>query len=236
MDNLEQKYIDSREVAEMVGKPHNDLLKDIRRYSEQLGQGNISQSDFFTESTYRNSQNKEQPCYLVTKKGCEFIAHKMTGVKGTEFTARYINRFHEMEEHLETKKPMTAMEMIKLQSQALVEVDEKLDNLTTDFEKFKLEMPLLGVDMDEVTHAVKSKGVDIMGGKESLAYQNKSLRQQVYKDIYRQLKYQFNVQSYKALSRNQLQKAIEIVGTYEPPVFLKDSIDAENSQIRIGES
>ena len=91
MNQIEQT-LDSREVAEMVGKPHNDLLKDIRRYSEQLRQGNISQSDFFTESTYRNSQNKEQPCYLVTKKRCEFIAHKLTGTKGTEFTARYINR------------------------------------------------------------------------------------------------------------------------------------------------
>ncbi len=39
-------------------------------------------------------------CYLVTKKGCEFIAHKLTGQKGTEFTARYINRFHEMEQEL----------------------------------------------------------------------------------------------------------------------------------------
>lgn len=38
------------------------------------------------------------PCFMVTKKGCEFIAHKLTGQKGTEFTARYINRFHEMEE------------------------------------------------------------------------------------------------------------------------------------------
>ena len=89
--------ITSMEVAEMVGKAHNELLKDIRRYYEQLGQGKIPQSDFFTESTYQNSQNKTMPCYNVTKKGCEFIAHKMTGVKGTEFTARYINRFHEME-------------------------------------------------------------------------------------------------------------------------------------------
>lgn len=40
------------------------------------------------------------PCFLVTKKGCEFIAHKLTGQKGTEFTARYINRFHEMENEL----------------------------------------------------------------------------------------------------------------------------------------
>ena len=36
------------------------------------------------------------PC--ITKKGCEFIAHKLTGTKGTIFTARYINRFHEMQE------------------------------------------------------------------------------------------------------------------------------------------
>lgn len=50
------------------------------------------------------------PCYRITKKGCEFIAHKMTGQKGTEFTARYINRFHEMqdihsEQEAETELP-----------------------------------------------------------------------------------------------------------------------------------
>ena len=83
------QYIDSREVAEIVGKEHSMLLRDIRRYIEQLGQSKIAQSDFFTESTYRNSQNKTQPCYLVTKKGCEFIAHKLTGIKGTKFKATY---------------------------------------------------------------------------------------------------------------------------------------------------
>lgn len=54
-------------------------------------------SYFFKESTYLTDNNRTAPCFLVTKKGCEFIAHKMTGQKGTEFTARYINRFHEME-------------------------------------------------------------------------------------------------------------------------------------------
>ena len=76
MNQIEQT-ITSVEVAGMVGKQHNELLKDIRRYSEQLGEGKIPQSDFFTESTYKNSQNKLMPCYNVTKKGCEFIAHKL---------------------------------------------------------------------------------------------------------------------------------------------------------------
>lgn len=93
-------YIDSREVAEMVDKTHANLLKDIRRYCKQLGEVKIDFSDFFTESTYRTEQGRENPCYNITKKGCEFIAHKLTGTKGTAFTARYINRFHEMESSL----------------------------------------------------------------------------------------------------------------------------------------
>lgn len=102
---MENYTLNSREVAEMVDKTHSDLLKDIRRYVGQLAEGNIPLGDFFTESTYFDGNNQSRPCYLVTKKGCEFIAHKLTGQKGTEFTARYINRFHEMEHELVTASP-----------------------------------------------------------------------------------------------------------------------------------
>ena len=132
MKTLEQKFIDSREVAEMVGKQHNELLKDIRRYAEQLGEGKIPQSDFFTESTYVNSQNKKMPCYQVTKKGCEFIAHKLTGVKGTEFTAKYINRFHEMEDaikaHIPTGNELIALAVVEAQK-LLAQKEEEIKQL-----------------------------------------------------------------------------------------------------------
>lgn len=97
MNQIEQT-LDSREVAEMIGKEHKNLMRDVRSYVAELGQLKIEPSNFFNESTYQNSQNKTQPCYNVTKKGCEFIAHKLTGIKGTEFTAKYINRFHDMED------------------------------------------------------------------------------------------------------------------------------------------
>ena len=84
MSNISQ-MLTSLEVAQMVGKEHKGLLRDIRRYCEQLGGSKIALTDFFTESTYITEQNKTMPCYLVTKKGCEFIAHKLTGQKGTEY-------------------------------------------------------------------------------------------------------------------------------------------------------
>ena len=106
--------VDSRQVAEMIGKPHNDLMKSIRTYCEYLGQGDFSQSDFFIPSVYTNSQNKEQPCYLLTKKGCDMVANKMTGEKGVLFTAAYVTAFEAMRKHIEGEsktgklpKPMT---------------------------------------------------------------------------------------------------------------------------------
>lgn len=100
MNNLKmtEQTISSLEVADMVEKQHKNLLRDITKYNEELNQLKIEPVEFFRASTYRDGKGEIRPCFDVTKKGCEFIAHKLTGVKGTEFTAKYIDRFHDMED------------------------------------------------------------------------------------------------------------------------------------------
>lgn len=105
MNDLAKTTLTSMEVAQMVGKEHKNLVRDIRRYCEHLNETKIELVEFFKESTYIDGKGESRPCFMVTKKGCEFIAHKLTGQKGTEFTARYINRFHEMEHELVTASP-----------------------------------------------------------------------------------------------------------------------------------
>lgn len=97
MNQIEQT-LGSREVAKMIGKEHKNLMRDMRSYVEELAELKIEPGEFFRENTYLDKNKQERPCYDVTKKGCEFIAHKLTGIKGTEFTAKYINRFHDMED------------------------------------------------------------------------------------------------------------------------------------------
>lgn len=120
MYDLTRTTITSMEAAEWCGKEHSKLLRDIRNYAKQLAEAKIGLGDFFQESTYQDSNNQTRPCFLVTKKGCEFIAHKMTGQKGTEFTARYINRFHEMENQVKqvplTDHPGEVANLIKVLS------------------------------------------------------------------------------------------------------------------------
>ena len=102
-----QETITSVEVAEMIEKEHKYLMRNIRRYTKDMMGAKISPTDFWIESNYIDNQNRSKPCYLITKIGCEFLAHKTTGTKGTIFTARYINRFHEMEEKLKSDAKST---------------------------------------------------------------------------------------------------------------------------------
>lgn len=95
---------DSRDVATMIEKPHSDLMKSVRQYCEYLTAGNFPLSDFFIKSKYKDSTGRTLPCFLITRKGCDMIANKLTGKKGVLFTAAYINRFYEMEEALKSRQ------------------------------------------------------------------------------------------------------------------------------------
>lgn len=93
------EVVDSREVAEMIGKDHRHLIRDIRGYAKILGkttEPNFGLSDFFIESSYKDPTGRTLPCYLITKKGCDMVANKMTGEKGVLFTAAYVTAFEEM--------------------------------------------------------------------------------------------------------------------------------------------
>lgn len=110
MNELVEKIltIDSREVSKMLERRHSDLLRDMEIYSNYLSKSTerkIALSEFWKKSEYKDCTGRFLKCYLITKKGCEFLAHKMTGKKGAIFTATYINRFHAMEEALKHPKP-----------------------------------------------------------------------------------------------------------------------------------
>ncbi|MGV0012081.1 Rha family transcriptional regulator [Limosilactobacillus fermentum] len=90
------QVMDSRDVAKMIGKRHRDLMRDIRRYINDMAtSAKLRALDFFIESTYEDAKGETRECYLLTKQGCEFVGNKLTGKKGTIFTATYVGLFNE---------------------------------------------------------------------------------------------------------------------------------------------
>lgn len=130
-------------------------------------------------------------------------------------------------------RPMSLQEQLQIIAQGTLELTGRVDHLQNDFEDFKNDMPILGVEEGKITLAVKKKGIEVLGGKTSNAYRNRSLRKRIYVDIHRQIKREFEVTTYKAIKRNQTDIALEIVKSYTPPYILAEEIKNENAQQRL---
>lgn len=95
--------INSKEVAEMMETRHADLMRKIEGINKDFNERKIALVDYWLESSYLDKKGEERKCYEVTKMGCEFLAHKSTGTKGNIFTAKYMQRFNEMEKELQNR-------------------------------------------------------------------------------------------------------------------------------------
>jgi Rha family phage regulatory protein len=89
-------------VSEKFEKEHCDVLKAIRNLEFPEGKEDYRLGNF-AESVYLNEQGKEQPCYLMTKKGFSLLAFGFTGSKAMEWKIKYIDEFERMEEYIRSE-------------------------------------------------------------------------------------------------------------------------------------
>lgn len=126
-------------------------------------------------------------------------------------------------------KPLTTLEQIQLLAQGNTELSERVDRLEND-------MPLYGCEIDEVQKLVKRKAVSVLGGKDSEAYADRSIRSQTFKDIYCQLKREFGcVATYKSIKRRYIDNVREFIDGYSAPTALSEQISGANAQMNIGQ-
>lgn len=207
--------IESTQVSEMTGKNHQHLMRDIRVYIKVLEDSpKLDSQDFFIESTYKNSQNKTQPCYLLTKQGCEMVANKMTGEKGILFTAEYVQAFNKMEQHIKEPKQLSPMEQLKLQYQVLDEHEQKLDILAEDVKEIKDRMTIETGKQKVLCDLVNKKVTAILGGKDAPAY--KELNKKAFSKCWYDFKDILGVASYKDTPIKDFEIAKKTIIEWQP--------------------
>ena len=217
-----QQTLDSREVADMVEKEHKNIIRDIRGYLDELGELKIEPTDFFTESTYTTEQNKVMPCYEVTLKGCEFIANKLTGIKGTEFTAKYINRFHSMEQSIKTG----VLQNLSPELQAIFAHDLKIQDMEHRVDKLETTMTIDYGQQKELDCIRKKRAVTILGGIDSAAY--KKISRKVFGSIGHDYKEYFYINAYNNTPAARYEEAKEYLRNWVPDNNLQIEINAAN--------
>lgn len=88
-------------VAEVFGKEHKNITRDIKNLIAQNG----AVEKMFAESVYRNERNREYPMYYMNRDGFSLLAMGFTGKKAVEFKLKFIEQFNLMEKQLKTMVP-----------------------------------------------------------------------------------------------------------------------------------
>lgn len=199
---------------------------------------NIENNEYFEENVdwwgfVTVTNGNECRDYRLTTDFAKHLSMESHSAKGKIARQYFLKVEEKLKEAVRRTVPMTIPEQIQLLAQGTVELNQRVDALDEKLERFELDLPVLPIEADRITEAVKHKGTAVLGGKDSNAYADRSIRQKVYSNIHSNLRYQFQVKSYKSIKRNQVDKAIDIIGRYEPPVFLQNEIDSENAQQRM---
>lgn len=161
-NQIEQK-LSSREVAEMMEVRHDSLLRKIDGINEDLAAHKIVVSKYWVETSSPDNSGKLSREFLITKRGCEFLAHKTTGTKGNLFTDKYMERFEQMKSYIEEGgvKPKEIDDSVKAK-----EVEARYNNSLVRKANLLLKIakdnPLV---TDEYKKVLQAKATEIVAGQ-----------------------------------------------------------------------
>jgi Rha family phage regulatory protein len=107
-----QVLASSREVAEKFDKNHKEVLRAIKNISKEISTAQFCA--LFKLSSYKASNGKQNPEYLMNRDGFSLLSMGFTGKEALEWKLKYINAFNQMEEKLKSSTQLTVEEKYKL--------------------------------------------------------------------------------------------------------------------------
>jgi phage regulator Rha-like protein len=160
MNKQLENRISSREVAEMMEVQHKDLLKKIEGINVDLQSEKVRSDKYWVEGTYKAGTGKSYKEFQITKRGCEFLAHKTTGTKGNLFTDKYMDRFEQMKTVIENNIAPKTIDTSKEK-----EIEAKYNNSLV--RKSNLLLKIAGINPNlpkEYVQVLQSKAAEILTG------------------------------------------------------------------------
>lgn len=228
MENLvimhnRQAVTTSLQIAKTFEKNHRDVLRGIDLLKKDVR--NFAQ--MFSESSMPDSYGRPRRIYYLNRDGFSLLAMGFTGAKALQFKLAYIEAFNEMEDSLrQHPQPLTLPEQIQIIAQGY-------DGLAKDVEDIKNRMGLPGNMAHAFSKRRNAKVIEVLGGKKSNAYEDKTVRSRVYRALFSSYCETFNQDRYNDLPMKDFDKALAFIENWYPPFELQQVIQDVNAQMTI---
>lgn len=101
INKAEVTVVSSLDVAETFGKNHRDVMESVRNIESSISTAEFSA--LFHMDSYKASNGKTNPMYLMNRDGFTLLVMGYTGEKAMQFKLAYIKQFNAMEQALQGK-------------------------------------------------------------------------------------------------------------------------------------
>ena len=155
------------------------------------------------------------------------VANKLTGEKGVIFTAKYVNRFEEMEKQI--KIPKTDREILFLSVKVQEETAQRVDVLEEKVSSLEKSTTIDSSQQQILEKIAKATVIRTLGGFDSRAYQLMSRK--IFSNIWRDYKNYFKLGSFRDTLKTEFENAKEYLESWSPEVNTSLKIKEYNSQL-----
>lgn len=211
----------SLDVAEVTGKEHKNIMRDIRNEIEELGE-EVGQLIFEPIERF-DSRNRKQPAYEFGKDGAMQLALKYDA----QTRYKVIQHINKLESQ---PRVLTEREQIIASMKLSIETSEEVNEIKEDVAMLKETMRIDSLQQRELQKKVSGVIVDLLGGKDSNAYQE--LSKKIFPSFWNEFKTYFGLPRYPDLPKVKFDEAIEFVGMWRPTTTLQIKIDNCNKQMK----
>ncbi len=160
----ETMVTDSKNVAEVFGKRHDNVLRDIEGLKKDL----LNFEEMFYEATMPDSYGRPQKVYMMNRDGFSILVMGFTGSEALKWKTKYIEAFNKLEKAWNTPELVIARGL-QASQKLLAETQERLKLLEADNEVMKPKALFADsvaasdntILIGELAKIIKANGVDI---------------------------------------------------------------------------
>lgn len=232
-----------KEIANIHGRELKVINQAINMNKERFKEGidivdlksvNWIDRDLLNDLGFSNSSiANANHIYSLSERGYSKLLKILEDDFAWEQYDKLVDGYFNMRAEKKQEKQLSAIDLFEAQVQAFKEVRGEVQEVKNELKEFQEDLPLIGAEPEELQKVVKRVGTNALGGYGSPAYKDKSISNKVYKNVWKFVKDQFNVNTYKAIKRKHLSKAKEIAESYKAPFYLQEKIDMLNNQSQL---
>jgi len=212
-----QVVTDSLTMAQMFGKEHKNVIRDVEVQIEKLIEANEMEWGQlnFEHTRYQHHQNKQwYPKFNLTEDAFAIVAMSYITPEAMKMKIKFLQEFKRMKEHIQKlqQQPNSVEDAIIYSMTELKQIKSRQDHTEEEMNKMKLlvdnELWLTEQHKGAVQRKVKQRVFELK--KEG--YDNAS-----YQGIYGALKRHFGVAKYDKIPRKYYQNAMRFIAGWYPP-------------------